>query len=311
MTIEEVVVKMQNRPYLLDMGKNKLASWLKCSTDDIKEAKRLTKKIIIKEKEIKSPKILILDIETSPLLCMVYQKQIWKARIGHDKVLSDWFILTFSCKWLGEEDVISDRLTPSEAVNEDDNRLVRKLWYILSDADIVIAHNGDSFDIPNINSRFVLNGLGPTTYYKQIDTLKVAQRQFGFTHNSLDALAGIFGIPGKTETSFQLWKDCIFGNNDALIKMELYNRHDVEILEKIYLKLRPWIKSHANLSVYNNNEKEQCPHCLSTNLSEEGHYYTHTGKYITHRCLDCGAISRERKSILPKEKSILVSIPGR
>lgn len=311
MTLEEVVVRMQEKPYILEMGKSKISKWLGCSIEDVKKAK-----IIIRDKrEPKNtlPKILLIDIETSPLLALVYQKQVWKARIGADKIVSDWFILTFSCKWLGEDEIISDRLTSMEAEMEDDNRLVRKLWYILSDADIVVAHNGDNFDIPNINARFIIHGLGPTTHYKQVDTLKVAQRNFGFTHNGLDALAKTFGIPGKIETSFQLWKDCIRGVDSALRQMEIYNRHDVEMLEAVYLKLRPWIKSHVNVSVYNNNVQEQCPHCGSSDLKQEGNFYTHTGKYPTYRCNSCGAMSRERKTILSKEKSkgLLISIPGR
>jgi DNA polymerase III epsilon subunit-like protein len=319
MTVTEIVEKINEKPYLMRMGALKVATYLKSLPEDVREAKRIlhNKGFLFKE-TIKTnphivPKILLLDIETSPLLVFVYQKQVWKANIQHDKVVSDWFILTFSCKWLGDDTIISDKLTSTEAINEDDSRLIRKLWYILSDADIVIAHNGDNFDIPNINSRFVLNGLGPTTYYKQIDTLKIAQRNFGFTHNNLDALAGVFGIPAKIETTFELWKRCISGDSKALGEMEFYNRHDVEILEQVYLRLRPWIKSHANLSLYTNSMEKECPHCGSKKLEliPDKYYYTHTGRYPLSRCLNCGATPRDRKSTLPKEKSILVSIPGR
>lgn len=313
-SVEDIVTLMRIKGYMCDMGAGKIAKWLNVSEEEVREAKKIIHKERHKNIFIKpSPKILFLDIETAPLLAYVYQKQVWKANISHDKIVSDWFILTFSCKWLGEDDIISDRLTPIEAINEDDNRLVRKLWYILSDADIVVAHNGDHFDIPNINSRFVLNGLGPTNYYKQIDTLKIAQKQFGFTHNSLSALADIFGLPSKIGTDFDLWKRCMKGDNNALLEMEIYNQRDVEVLEKVYLKLRPWIKSHANLSLYTESLEQVCPHCESKNLMiiPNKYYYTQTGKYQLSRCLDCGATPRDRKSVLPKEKQFLVSIPGR
>lgn len=258
------------------------------------------------------PKILILDIETSPLLAYVWQKQVWKARIDNDKIISDWFILTFSCKWLGEDKTYSFRLTGSEAVNEDDSRLVLELWKFLSMADIVIAHNCDCFDIPNIRTRFIINGLPPTSYYKQIDTLKIVQKEFGFTHNNLDAIAKYFGIEGKISTNFDLWKRCIWGHNDALEEMEIYNRRDVEVLENVYLRLRPWIKSHANISLYNDNDDPQCAHCGSLNIVPNGSfYYTNTGKYPTYVCQECGAILRERKTVVSKSKNVLVSIPGR
>ncbi len=293
MSVNEIIEKITAKPYVIDMGAKKIAKWFKADLNDVREAKRILREKGFLYKETTKtnphsvPKILILDIETSPLLVFVYQKQVWRANIQHDKVVSDWFILTFSCKWLGDDTVISDKLTSTEAINEDDSRLVRKLWYILSDADIVIAHNGDNFDIPNINSRFVLNGLGPTTYYKQIDTLKVAQKQFGFTHSNLDALAKVFDIPAKIETTFELWKRCISGDSSALEEMELYNRHDVEILEQVYLRLRPWIKSHANLSLYTNSMEIECPHCGGKKLEliPDKYYYTHTGKWNEYSSL--------------------------
>lgn len=259
----------------------------------------------------KAPKILILDIETSVCIAMVYQKQVWKANIGPDKILSDWYILSWSAKWLGSKDIISERLTGKEALNENDKRIMRSLWDLLQEADVVIAHNGKKFDIPNINTRFIINGLMPTHEYKQIDTLEVVRKQFGFTHNSLNALAKVFGIEGKIETGFDLWKRCVFGDDEALAEMEVYNRHDVEMLEELYMKLRPYIKSHPNYSLYMDTDKFVCTHCGSEHIVPDGEYFTFTGKYNTYRCSDCGAISRERKSTLPKGKEILTSIPGR
>lgn len=319
--ISRVILRIRQKPYLIRMGANRVADIVGVSPEDVREAKKILYKenfnYNFSEKGVRvysAPRILLLDIETAPLLAYIFQKQIWKARITHEKVLSDWFILTFSCKYLGEDEIISNRLTSEEAINQDDSRLIEKLWYLLCDSDIVVCHGGDYFDIPNINTRFVVFGMGPTTHYRQIDTLKVAQRQFGFTHNSLAALADFFGIVSKIETTFDLWKRCFIGDEKALFEMESYNRRDVEILEEVYLKLRPWIKSHPNLSIYDNSVELTCPHCRGHNLKPDGGYYTtQTGRYPTYRCFDCGATPRDRKSDLSKDKkkSLLVSIPGR
>jgi hypothetical protein len=254
------------------------------------------------------PKILILDIETSPCLAYVWQTQVWKARISPDQISSQWFILTYSCKWLGDDTMYSGRLTGQEAMNEDDVRIVEELWHILSLADVVIAHNGRKFDIPNIQTRFILHGFPPASNFKQIDTLAVAQSQFGFTHNGLDALAKLFGIPGKIGTSFDLWKRCLLGDDKALLEMETYNRHDVEMLEEIYLIMRPYIKGHPNYNLYTDSVEAVCPHCGGTHLKFDGYYYfTQTCKYKNFRCLDCGALSRGRKTVLDKNKQLLVS----
>lgn len=323
MTKEEVIAFFKEKPYSLEMGVGKLSSWLKTDVDTIRIARAIVRKNM-KEfgttyhpKEVafkaveKYPRILFIDIETSPLLAMVYQKQVWKARVGYNAVISDWYMLTYAYKWAGDINVYSERITGDEAKREDDSRIVSKLWDVMNEADIVIAHNGDSFDIPNINSRFILNDLIPPSSYRQIDTLKICQKQFGFTHNSLNALAIKFGIPLKIETDLSLWKRCIFGEDKALEEMEFYNRHDVEMLEDLYLKLRPWIKSHVNLSVYNDNPEHQCPHCGGDKLIQDGYSYTNTAKYENYRCISCGAISRGRKTVISKHKKMLVSLPGR
>lgn len=171
------------------------------------------------------------------------------------------------------------------------------------------CHNS-SFDIPRINTRFIVNGIVPPSPYKQIDTLKVARSQFNFSSNKLDHLAKCFDIEGKYHTGFELWSKCLDGDNKALAEMETYNRHDVEILEEVYLNLRPWMKSHMNVSLYNDSEELQCSHCGSTSLIKTGSFwYTHTGKYPIYRCNECGAHSKERKSI--GKKKFLTSIPGR
>lgn len=43
MTLEQVVNRMQEKPYMLEMGKNKLSKWLKCSKEDIVRAKNIVR----------------------------------------------------------------------------------------------------------------------------------------------------------------------------------------------------------------------------------------------------------------------------
>jgi len=260
---------------------------------------------------LQSPaKILLLDIETLPLLVLVYQKQVWKARIGHDKVLADWIMVTWAAKWLNEDDVLSDRLDSTEIYHEDDSRIVKSLWTLLDEADIVIAHN-IPFDVPNINTRSIKHGLLPPSPFKTIDTLKVAQNQFGFTHNGLDALANFFDLEGKTPTTFELWKSCLFGDSEALEEMETYNIQDVLVLEKVYLKLRPYIVGHSNLDLYIDSSTPVCTHCGSQHIKkQEGKYfYTQAVRYETFRCDDCGAISRAKQGLKYINKKQISAIP--
>lgn len=252
--------------------------------------------------KVSLPKILILDIETAPLRAWVFQKQIWKANISNEMVISEWFMLSWSAKWLHDDHVMSDVLTGKEAKVEDDKRIVKSLWKLIDEADITIAHNGIHFDTPNINTRFLLNGLPPTRPYKQIDTLYIAKKQFGFTHNSLNALAELFHLGGKIDTSFELWSKCVDGSDEALKEMETYNIQDVKLLEDVYLALRPWIRSHPNVGIYMEEDKHVCSNCGHTELTPYGYNYTQTGKYPVHKCNKCGALSQETRSVISTDK---------
>ena len=170
-------------------------------------------------------------------------------------------------------------------------------------ADGFAMHN-THFDVPKMNSRFLVNGLMPPSSYYTVDTLAIAKKTFGFSSNKLDALAGYFDIPHKMDTNFELWKDCLEGNQQALDYMEQYNKRDVEILESVYLKLRPFIKGHPNIS--NLTEKDCCCSCGSEAVEPipNKFYYTSVSKFQLYRCKDCGAVVRGRKNLADKVKFV-------
>lgn len=310
--VDYLVGKMIARPYIIDMGKGKVSKWFDCGEDDVVAARLIARQVLDtvndKEEVIKLPNILVIDIETSPISGYVWS--LWKQNVNLDQIISNWFMLTWSAKWLYSTNIMSDAITPEEVADENDCRIVDSLLGLLNQADVVIAHNGMAFDVVKINARAIRWGLMPPSPYQQIDTLLIARKQFGFSSNKLEALARMFGIPGKLDTDFKLWAECMKGNQEALNKMELYNRNDVVVLEEVYLKLRPWVKGHINLGLYNDNGKPTCPNCGSTHIHEDGnYYYTPAGRYKTYRC-KCGAISRSRTSdIGPEErKNIVISV---
>lgn len=253
-------------------------------------------------------KILILDVETAPI--RAYTWGLWQQNIYIDQIISNWFMLTYSCKWLGSNAVMSDRLTGTEVLNEDDSRIIKNLWKLMDEADVVVAHNGNSFDIPKINSRFLVNGLNPPSPYKQVDTKIIARNQFGFSSNKLEALARLFGFEGKYDTDFDLWARCMKGDEEALAYMEDYNCQDVIVLEEVYLKLRPFAKGHPNLDLYTDDAEPSCPHCGSKHIEliKDKFFYTQSVKYETYRC-ECGAISRSKTGLKFDNKKQISAIP--
>jgi DNA polymerase III epsilon subunit-like protein len=257
-------------------------------------------------------RILIFDIETAPIRAKVWG--IWNQNISIDQIESDWFVFTWAAKWLFEDKVYSGSLTSKEAIRQDDKRILKGIWELLNEADIVVAHNGDKFDIPKLNTRFLLAGMEPPLPYQSIDTLKHIKRNFAFTSNKLEFVNRMLGLPRKSKhEGFELWSKCYIGDSEALKNMLDYNVNDVRILEETYLRLRPWIKPHPNTSLFILDENtHRCPTCGSKDLIEQGKkYYTTVNAYNQFRCGNCGATGRKRVSdiAIKQRRHILSSNP--
>lgn len=240
-------------------------------------------------------KVLILDIETAPIRAYVWG--VWNENIHMNAIQSDYFILTWAAKWLFEDKVYSGKLNPNEVSNQDDHRIMMGIWRLLNEADIVIAHNAEKFDIPKLNSRFIINDIEPPLPYQVIDTLKHIRRKFSFTHNKLDYVNKILKLTRKSETNgFELWERCMKGEREALNKMEEYNINDVRILEDLYLTIRHWITPHPNMGLFIlDNKQSRCACCGSEKLKDTGKkYYTSSNAFALLKCESCGSNNRKR-----------------
>ena len=91
----------------------------------------------------KAPKVLFFDIETAPILA--YSWGIWDQNIGLNQIKEDWFILSWSAKWLGDDKIMYMDQRNARRVNND-KKLLKAVWKLLDDADIVVTQNGKSFD---------------------------------------------------------------------------------------------------------------------------------------------------------------------
>lgn len=256
----------------------------------------------------KKAKILLFDLETLPLLS--YTWSTFKQNINQDQIVKDWCMLSWSAKWLYDSETFGDVLTPKEARERDDSRIMKGLWKAFEDCDVAIAHNAKKFDIKRMNTRFIMNGLKPPTPYQVIDTLEVARKWFAFSLNRLNYLGFLMKNHEKLATDFNLWKKCDQGDKESLGYMMEYNHQDVYLLEEVYLELRPWIKSHPNIAIMSEMEGECCVSCGSENIVQKGEYTTPAGVFNSYRCSDCGSISRGRKSqlTLKQKKSLLTSV---
>lgn len=249
-------------------------------------------------------KILHLDIETAPNL--VYAWGLYKQDVSISQIVDPGYTLCYAAKWHG------DRTIHTANVKDDGGEgLVKTLWALLNEADVVVHYNGTKFDIPTINKEFLLLGLPPPAPYQQIDLLKTVRKQFRFASNKLDFVCQQLGIGAKVQhKGMELWSQCMQGNEKAWREMLRYNKQDVRLLGKLYLKLLPWIDNHPNVVLYEplveNREGLHCPNCGGDELERRGFAYTKVSKFQRYRCTDCGKWSRVRKKECTNDQPYLV-----
>lgn len=178
---------------------------------------------------------------------------------------------------------------------------VSSLRDLLDSADITIAHNGGSFDDKMANRFFVTCGINPPRPRKTIDTKREAKRWFRFESNSLDDLGEFLGVGRKEKIGYaDLEDDYMTGNpkRKTVQAMKKYNNQDIDLLEKIYLKLRPFMQSHPNLGDLN-QINGVCPRCLSPDLKREGTHARRRGRVQSYSCNNCHGWCNEASMIKP------------
>lgn len=248
------------------------------------------------------PRILLIDIETFPML--FYAWEAYEARAL--RVVENTSVASFSAKWLGGKHItrcIAD-YKGYKPGDRDDRALMVDVWEMLNRADFVVAHGGKRFDRRKLNYRFMFHRLGPPAPFVLIDTLHEVRRASSWDSHKLNELCRQLEIGEKLRTGgADLWFDCLAGKKSAWAKMKKYNARDVApLLEGVYLELRPWINSHPNFGVFTNTSV--CPKCGSGKLNREGKRRTLTCVYDRFRCMSCGGWCQSVASD-PSEKASL------
>lgn len=241
----------------------------------------------------RKPKIVTFDIETTPITA--YTWTLYPQVLSHDNIVQDWSIICGAWKILGEDKVYA---TAVKKVG-DDYMVVKKLRDVLADADIIIGHNSDKFDIKKLNARLIYHKLPPLPPIPTIDTKKEAKKIAAFTSNRLDYLSKHLLGEGKVHVDYQLWVDVMKGSKKALREMVEYNKVDVIRDEDVYLRLMPYIKNHPHVGVLNGGSKvHSCPNCGSTKLKRNGIRPTKAG--IPRQEVQCGSCGSYHR--IPIEK---------
>ncbi len=206
---------------------------------------------------------MFLDIEVSYNIVSTWRTG-YKINLGPENIIKERAIICACWKFQGESRVHSVQWDK----NQCDKALLIKLSEAINEADEIVMHNGDKFDLPWIRTRCLFHKLPPLpSDIKTVDTLKWARRLYYFNSNKLDYIAQYLGLGGKLKTGFDLWKNIVLHKDDnSLIKMVTYCKRDTTLLEKVWEILRVTVKHKTHTGVLLGGSSWMCPHTGSTNV---------------------------------------------
>ena len=246
---------------------------------------------------VKKIKRLYIDLETSPNI--VYTWNVgYDLNIGHENIIKERAIICACYKWEGDSKVHAIKWN-----NGDDSSLIEQLLWVMLEADEIVAHNGDRFDIKWFRTRCLYHGVQTLPEFKTIDTLKISKDKFKFNSNKLDYIAQYLGYGGKIKTDFDLWKKVLNGDKKSLVEMIEYCKNDIIILEKVYKRLEGYAKHKTHVGVLNGGTKCDCPMCGSSDTHSKGNAASAAG-VITKRmvCNECNYYFKVALTTYNKER---------
>ena len=232
-------------------------------------------------------KFLLIDTEWSYALAYFFpskRDQFIPARnIKHHQ-----FCPCAAYKWLGlGNTTIVSVLDDKERFKRnfrDDYHVAKTMHEVMTEADVIIGHNGDFFDIRNLNVIFRRHELGPIPEKKTIDTLKAARKYFNFAGNSLADLLREFGLPTKEDKPD--WTALTEGCPKAIKKAGKYCGVDVDRLEPVFLEIRPFMRKQHILK--KPGQIKECDACQSKRVNCRGDTFFNGKIYKRVICMECG-----------------------
>jgi len=187
-------------------------------------------------------KILMLDIETTPL--QVYTWGLWDQNIGINQIIKHTEMMCFGAKWLGQK-----KVTFKSVHHHGKQDMLETLHKMMDEADVLIGWNSAAFDHKHIRREFLEAGLEPPSPTKDLDLMSVVKANFLFPSNKLDYVAQKLGVGAKVKHSgFELWIDCMDGKKSAWAEMRKYQIQYVQLLDKLYEVLLPWLSGKTALT---------------------------------------------------------------
>ncbi len=159
------------------------------------------------------------------------------------------FILCASMKIAGRQNVFTARIDKSVGYRKKlfaDTYVIDKIagWLRHEDPDIIVTYNGDSFDIPYINSRLLGAGKKVLPPARYIDHWKTSRYRLRLHSHSLATMAEHLKVRHrKTRYEPSVWQRAAYGSKRDLDLIVHHCELDVVVLEECHDRVAPLLRS--------------------------------------------------------------------
>jgi len=249
---------------------------------------------------VNKPKIVHWDLETLPDAREIYKVipsiGAWPGRTFKAELQT---IMCFGYKIEGQAKAKSLNVWDYADDIHNDAALVHMAYEILHDADEIVTHNGKRFDVKVMNTRLSKHGMPPLPKIHHVDTQVICKSHLSLYSNSLANVAKFYKLDDKMTFSnkWGMWERFAFGEDTPKDRHDMseYCKMDVEVLQQIYHKTRPF---HGNSTVNKNivNPDEMvCPTCGEDALVSNGWRISGGTAFQRMQCTACGSWSKLNK----------------
>lgn len=230
-------------------------------------------------------KILVLDIETAPIKAYVWR--LFDQNVGLNQIIDNGGIICVGLKWIGDRQTYMF----SDWEHGHDEMLLQT-YEMMSEADAVVTYNGDAFDLKKLHGEFLMAGLPAPPPVTSIDVYK-SVKKLGLVSGKLGFVGPLLAQGSKIKNEgFDLWKKVMDGDPRAQRRMEKYCIQDVRLLEKVYKKIKSYIRDHPHMGT----SKHECGACGSNDVQKRGYRRTKQFKIERLACQNCGSWSSGKRT---------------
>jgi len=252
----------------------------------------------------REPVIMFFDIEST-------MGQYWAFRLGEQKLTWNQIkkepVVCVICWSINDGKVQSStfdlsKYDPTSYDDDSDKEMISKFVEIANQADLLVAHNGKSFDVAFLRGRILKHKL-PDLTPRMIDDTYLQTKAIKTSSHTLDYLLRFLGIGKKVQhRGMDMWMDVGVGDAKALKEMVKYCAGDIVGLRNLYNYVKPYIQSELNLSIFHQNP-DMCPKCgtKSSLRIHDGHRQSSLDVRVQYRCTNCGRYSTFGSNLISKK----------